>query len=211
MQIVIIDYGSGNLRSVAKAFEKVLAGRDGHVKVSNSALSLKHADRIVLPGVGAFADCMQGLQAISGMQEALHDAVIERQIPFLGVCVGMQMMVERSFEHGEHAGLGWIAGQVRRMESATPRHKIPHMGWNELYLNAEHPMLNGIQNGDHAYFVHSYAVHCEQAGHVLAEAQYGSRFAAIIGRDNLIGSQFHPEKSQQTGLRFLSNFLEWHP
>ena len=201
-QVVIIDYGSGNLRSAAKAFERA---DTAEVVVSDDPKTLEHASHIVLPGVGAFDDCMQGLVARKGMREALEKQVREKGKPFLGVCVGMQMLFDTGHEHGTHQGLGWIPGEVVKIEA--PGLKIPHMGWNDLKLpKPDHPLLAGIKTGDHAYFVHSYHAHCE-AGYVLATADYGNPITAIVARDNIMGTQFHPEKSQETGLRLIANFL----
>ncbi len=217
MKTVIIDYGSGNLRSAAKALERAAAslGADAPtVTVTGDAAALSAADHIVLPGVGAFGDCMAGLQALPGMREALEDTVIRRGRPFLGICVGMQLMARRGIEHGAHDGLGWLGGEVAPLVPADPALKIPHMGWNELIVaDRGHPVLAGIESGQHAYFVHSYAFHADQAddGCVLATVDYGGPVAAVVGRDNMIGTQFHPEKSQETGLRLLGNFLRWRP
>lgn len=204
MTLAIIDYGSGNLRSVAKAFERVAVGVP--VVVTSDAQLLSEASHIVLPGVGAFADCMNGLRALPGMIEALTREVREKKKPFLGICVGMQMLFERGHEHGVHAGLGWLKGEVVLLEA--PGHKIPHMGWNELALQRQHPLLAGIKEGAHAYFVHSYhAVGCDSSD-VIATAEYGAPVTAVVARANIFGTQFHPEKSQDTGLTLLSNFLQ---
>jgi glutamine amidotransferase len=212
LSVVIIDYGSGNLRSAAKAFERAVAeaGLALDVRVSGRAADLDQASHIVLPGVGAFADCRRGLDALPGMVEALHRTVIAGGRPFLGICVGMQLMADIGLEHGRHAGLGWIAGEVARIDVADGL-KIPHMGWNELQPAAPHPLLAGILPGAHAYFVHSYAFRPADSGHVLASVDYGGPIAAVVGRDNLVGTQFHPEKSQRTGLRLIGNFLAWRP
>ncbi len=217
MSVVIIDYGSGNLRSAAKAFERAAgeAGGDREVIVSADAKALDRATHIVLPGVGAFADCMHGLEAVPGMVAALRAAIIDAAKPFLGICVGMQLMADRSREHGRHAGLGWIPGEVVAMD--PPRGDdgplpIPHMGWNGLELRRpEHPTLRGIAADDHVYFVHGYHFVCETSAHLLATVDYGGPIAAIVGRDNMVGTQFHPEKSQAVGLRFITNFLQWRP
>ena len=203
--IVIIDYGSGNLRSVAKAFEKVAI--NSKIAVSADARLLETASHIVLPGVGAFADCMAGLTALSGMIEALNEQVIMRGKPFLGVCVGMQMLFERGHEHGIHKGLGWLSGEVVPLADITNALKIPHIGWNELNIQKKSPLLSGINNGDHAYFVHSYHAVPTDASQLLATVEYGKPIAAMVGRDNIFGTQFHPEKSQKTGLRILENFV----
>lgn len=213
METVVIDYGSGNLRSAAKALER--AGRetvaDGAVTVTGEAKALDRADRIVLPGVGAFGDCAAGLRALPGMIEALERNVRERRKPFLGICVGMQLMADWGIEHGQHNGLGWIPGEVRPLAPADPALKIPHMGWNEVrpVSAGAHPVLSGFTAAAHAYFVHSYAIICEKETDVLATTDYGGGFTAVIGRDNVIGTQFHPEKSQTAGLRLLGDFLRW--
>lgn len=214
MTIAIIDYGSGNLRSAAKAFERAVneAGRSDRVIVTSDAKQVAAADRIVLPGVGAFADCRAGLHAVDGMADALHTAVRENGRPFLGICVGMQLMAERGLEHGETPGFGWIAGEVAAIIPSDPTLKIPHMGWNLLNLTEPvHPVLQGLPSHAHAYFVHSFAMRCENDADVLARVDYGGPITAAVGRDNLIGTQFHPEKSQLTGLKFISNFIRWAP
>jgi glutamine amidotransferase len=213
MRVAIVDYGSGNLRSAAKAFERAAreAGLSAEIVVTGSADAVADADRVVLPGVGAFADCRAGLYAVAGMAEALRHAVIARGRPFLGICVGMQLMASRGLEHGSHPGLDWIAGDVGPIEQLDRRLKIPHMGWNDLEITATHPVLAGLQNGDHVYFVHSYGFRAADPGAVKAEVDYGGPVAAVVGADNLIGTQFHPEKSQATGLRLIANFLRWRP
>ena len=213
VRVVIIDYGSGNLRSAAKAFEFALAasGTDGDIVVSGDAASLGEASHIVLPGVGAFADCKAGLEAVPGLRDALEAAVIGQGKPFLGICVGMQLMADVGLEHGRHDGFGWIAGEVRALEPADKSLKVPHMGWNDLEILAAHPVLDGIESGRHAYFVHSYGFEASDSACVLARADYGGPVGAVIGRDNMIGTQFHPEKSQRTGLRLIANFLSWTP
>tara|TARA_R110000787_G_scaffold20590_14_gene61268 strand:- start:49 stop:714 length:666 start_codon:yes stop_codon:yes gene_type:complete len=212
MNVVVIDYGSGNLRSAAKALERMAreTGTDARILVTGEADALDTATRIVLPGVGAFGDCAAGLRALPGMIEALERNVRAGGTPFLGICVGMQLMAERGIEHGAHEGLGWIPGEVRPLEPSDPALKIPHMGWNLVETGgAQHPVLAGFERGDHAYFVHSYAFRCENAADRLATADYGGAFAAVVGRANMIGTQFHPEKSQAAGLRLLGNFLRW--
>ncbi len=206
-RVVIIDYGSGNLRSVAKAFEYVADAQDAIIVTPDPA-ELAKATHIVLPGVGAYADCMRGLRAITGMIEAMQERCVVRDTPFLGICVGMQMLLERGFEHGEHAGLGWIKGEVVPLAPADASLKIPHMGWNELRVKAPaHKLLEGIENRAHAYFVHSYHARCAHVKDVLAVSEYGGEIAAVIGRGNIMGTQFHPEKSQSAGLKLLQNFL----
>ncbi|MDE3060650.1 MAG: imidazole glycerol phosphate synthase subunit HisH [Pseudomonadota bacterium] len=207
MRVAIIDYGSGNLRSVAKALERV-ADDPSSIRVTRSPDEVAVASHIVLPGVGAFADCMAGLKALPGMREAMSKQVLERGTPFLGICVGMQMLFERGHEHGTHEGLGWLRGEVMSLENRTDAPlKIPHMGWNELRMTRPHPLLNGIRGGDHAYFVHSYHAQCGDAYDVLATTDYGQIVTAVVGRGNIMGTQFHPEKSQETGLQLLKNFL----
>lgn len=211
--ITIIDYGSGNLRSAAKSFERAAqeAGLKEKVVVTSDPEVAAKADRIVLPGVGAFKDCRDGLNALDGMRDALEEAVINRAVPFFGICVGMQLMATRSLEYGETDGFGWIEGDVSALVPEDPSLKIPHMGWNELKLEGDHILLDGLKNGDHVYFVHSYHVAAKKQDEVLATVDYGGSVTAMIGRDNLIGTQFHPEKSQGAGLRLISNFLKWKP
>ncbi len=213
MTVAIVDYGSGNLRSAAKAFERAAreSGADERVLVTASPREVSGADRIVLPGVGAFADCRAGLYGVPGMVEALQREVIERGKPFLGICVGMQLMATRGVEYGIHDGLDWIKGDVVRIEPGPAHLKIPHMGWNELRALRPHPLLSGIADGDHAYFVHSFQLKASQPETVLGLTDYGGPITAIVGRDNLAGTQFHPEKSQVTGLRLIANFLRWKP
>ena len=213
MTVAIVDYGSGNLRSAAKAFERAAreAGTHERVLVTSSPREVAEADRIVLPGVGAFADCRAGLYGVPGMVEVLQREVIERAKPFLGICVGMQLMATRGVEYGVHAGLDWIAGDVIRIEPGRDHLKIPHMGWNELRELKAHPLLEGIAERDHAYFVHSFQLKASRPETVLAVVDYGGPVTAMVGRDNLAGTQFHPEKSQATGLRLIANFLRWKP
>ncbi|SMF08823.1 glutamine amidotransferase [Tistlia consotensis] len=213
MTCVLIDYGSGNLRSAAKALERAAAesGLSTPILVTADAEAVRQAERIVLPGVGAFADCMSGLSAVAGMTEALNEAVIGRGRPFLGICVGMQLMAERGLEHGSYPGLGWIEGEVEALPPGGPDRKIPHMGWNELAVERAHPVLAGLGDDPHVYFVHSYHLRPKRPELQLGSVDYGGRFAAVVGRDNLIGTQFHPEKSQAVGLRLLTNFLAWKP
>jgi glutamine amidotransferase len=213
MTTAIVDYGSGNLRSAAKAFERAAGERGlaGRIVVTSRPEELAAAERVVLPGVGAFADCRRGLAAVPGLEEALIEAVIGRGRPFLGICVGLQLMAERGREFETVAGLGWIRGEVVPIAPSDPRLKIPHIGWNELLPRAEHPVLAGLTAGTHAYFVHSYQLRPADCGDLIAETDYGGAVAAVVGRDNLIGTQFHPEKSQRAGLRLIPNFLEWRP
>lgn len=212
--LAIVDYGSGNLRSAAKAFERAVreAGLAIQVLVTDDPDAVSRADRIVLPGVGAFADCMRGLSGVNGMTDALESAVIQNGTPFLGICVGMQLLATVGREHGDRQGLGWIPGEVTAIEPAQPDLKIPHMGWNTLSVDRpDHPVLRGLEDGNHVYFVHSYQFRAENPGHVLAHTNYGGHITALIGRDNIVGTQFHPEKSQAAGLRFIRNFLTWTP
>jgi len=214
MDVAIIDYGSGNLRSAAKAIERAAleSKMSARVTVTDQADVVAAADRIVLPGVGAFAECMRGLNGLPGMVEALEDAVLRRARPFLGICVGMQLMATTGREHGDHPGLGWIAGDVVVLAPEDASLKVPRMGWNGLALAADrHPLLAGLAPDAHVYFVHSYILRAAEPDHVLATVDYGGAMAAVIGRDNLVGTQFHPEKSQAVGLRLLGNFLRWRP
>ena len=213
MTVAIVDYGSGNLRSAAKAFERAAreSGTNERVVVTSSPAEVAAADRIVLPGVGAFADCRAGLYGVAGMVDTLQREVIDRGKPFLGICVGMQLMATRGVEYGVHTGLDWIAGDVVRIAPADKALKIPHMGWNELLDLKVHPLLDGIATNEHAYFVHSFHLKASKVETVLATTEYGGRLAAMVGRDNLAGTQFHPEKSQATGLRLIGNFLRWKP
>lgn len=205
MTSIIIDYGSGNLRSVARAFEHV---SKTSVTISSNASDLKQASHIVLPGVGAFGDCMNGLKALPGMLDALQEEVISKKKLFLGICVGMQMLFERGLEHGEHKGLGWLKGEVDRIGRGRPLIplKIPHMGWNELAITRAHPLLSDIPGGAHAYFVHSYCAYGDAAD-VIATTGYGQTLTAVVAKGNIMGTQFHPEKSQETGLALIRNFL----
>jgi len=228
MSVVVIDYGSGNLRSAAKAFERAVAeaGLKETVTVTADAALVRRADRIVLPGVGAFADCRRGLFAVPGMVEALTESVIAKGRPFLGICVGLQLLADWGREHGDHQGLGWIPGEVIELAPGDPALKVPHMGWNTLDFlpgrsapivdiggeaAGRHALLAGIEPGQHAYFVHSYYFRPANPAHVIATTDYGGPIAAMLGRDNLAGTQFHPEKSQETGLRLIANFLRWRP
>ncbi|MBK1664194.1 imidazole glycerol phosphate synthase subunit HisH [Rhodospirillum rubrum] len=214
MRVALIDYGSGNLRSAAKALER--AARDGGVAAEIAVTRDIHvvlgADRVVLPGVGAFADCRRGLQGVDGMVEALTEVALVRARPFLGICVGMQLLADEGVEYGPHPGLGWIGGAVEAISPADPALKIPHMGWNSLDFQAGcHPLLAGIEPGTHVYFVHSYHFRPTDPANRLASVEYGGPLTAMIGRGNLVGTQFHPEKSQAAGLRLIANFLRWTP
>jgi glutamine amidotransferase len=216
VSVAIVDYGSGNLHSAAKAFERAAreSGHDQRILVTNDPDTVRRADRVVLPGVGAFADCRRGLDAVDGMVDALNEAVHKRGRPFFGICVGMQLLAERGREHVVSEGLRWIGGEVDRITPSDPTLKIPHMGWNTLRPLRPHALLDGIPlgaDGLHAYFVHSY--HLKPADHadLVADADYGGPVTAMVGRDNVAGSQFHPEKSQKLGLALIANFLKWKP
>jgi imidazole glycerol-phosphate synthase subunit HisH len=213
VNVVIVDYGSGNLRSAAKAFERGATenGISAQIEVTNKPEAVAGADRVVLPGVGAFADCRRGVAAVPGLEAALREAVIARARPFLGICVGMQLMADRGREFETVAGLGWIEGEVVAITPRDPALKIPHMGWNEIEPRAAHPLLAGLGAGAHAYFVHSYHFRLGDAADLVAVTDYGGPLTAIIGRGNLAGTQFHPEKSQEAGLRLIGNFLRWRP
>ncbi|MGC1466417.1 MAG: imidazole glycerol phosphate synthase subunit HisH [Pseudolabrys sp.] len=216
MSVAIVDYGSGNLHSAAKAFER--AARDSRhdqpIVVTRDPDEVARADRIVLPGVGAFADCRRGLDDIPGMVDALNDTVRKKGRPFFGICVGMQLMAERGREYQVTPGLGWIAGEVDRIAPSDADLKIPHMGWNTLDVLRPHALLDGIEtgaNGLNAYFVHSYELKPAQRSDLVAQSDYGGPLTAIVGRDNMVGTQFHPEKSQRLGLALIANFLKWKP
>ena len=212
--VVIVDCGSGNLKSAAKAFERAAleAGRGFTIDVTSDPEAVRRADRVALPGQGAFAAVLAGVAAVSGLREALEEVAIEKARPFFGICVGMQLMATRGVEHGAHDGFGWIPGEVIALKPADPALKVPHMGWNDLRIDRpDHPVMRGVKNGDHAYFVHSYRFACADPRHEIAHADYGGRVTAVIGRDNLIGTQFHPEKSQAVGLGLIAAFLEWKP
>ena len=212
LRTVIVDYESGNLHSAEKAFQRMAAeSGGGSVIVTADPAALDDATHIVLPGDGAFPACRRELDAVPGMVAALQEQVIGRGKPFLGICVGMQMLAEVGREYTDTPGLGWIGGEVVRIEPADPALKVPHMGWNELAIDRPHPVLEGIASGDHAYFVHSYHFALADPAHRLAHAEYGGPRTAIVGRDNILGTQFHPEKSQATGLRLIANFLRWRP
>ena len=216
MKIAIIDYGSGNLHSAAKAFERAVreAGIGGSVTVTSDAQFVRGCDRIVLPGVGAYADCRAGLDAVPGMVETLEECVIAKGRPFLGICVGTQLMAERGLEKSVTQGLGWIGGDVVEMSPDDPSLKIPQIGWNTLDIVRPHPLFAGIPTGPdgwHAYFVHSYHIAASRPEEVIATTGYGGDVTAVVGRDNLVGTQFHPEKSQKLGLALITNFLNWKP
>ncbi|MBX5136181.1 imidazole glycerol phosphate synthase subunit HisH [Rhizobium lentis] len=216
MRVAIIDYGSGNLRSATKAFERAAreAGINADIDLTDKAEEVAAADRIVLPGVGAYADCRRGLDAVPGMNEVLIEAVENKARPFLGICVGMQLMSSRGLEKTVTHGFGWIPGDVIEMTPDDPALKIPQIGWNTLDLKREHPLFDGIPTGPqglHAYFVHSYHLAAENAEDVIATVDYGRPMTALVGRDNMVGAQFHPEKSQKLGLALIANFLRWNP
>ena len=213
MIVAIVDYGSGNLCSAAKAFERAAHENEipAEVNVTSAPEAIAAADSIVLPGVGAFADCRRGLMAVPGLEAALHEAVMIRARPFLGICVGMQLMADAGREFEIVEGLGWIAGEVTAIEPADAELKIPHMGWNEIEPRSEHPLLAGLDRGVHAYFVHSYHFRLADPTDIVATTDYGGALAAVVGRDNIAGTQFHPEKSQEAGLRLIRNFLRWRP
>jgi len=212
MLTAIIDYESGNLHSAHKAFERMAREADaGEVVVTADADVIAGADRIVLPGDGAFPACMAALKGKSGIYAAMIEAVEQKGRPFLGICVGMQLMATWGREYEDTRGLDWIAGEVTRIAPADPKLKVPHMGWNDLVIDAPHPVFDGISTGDHTYFVHSYHMAVKNPAQRLAHVDYASEVTAVIGRDNMIGMQFHPEKSQTTGLRMITNFLKWAP
>ncbi|MFZ3360646.1 MAG: imidazole glycerol phosphate synthase subunit HisH [Xanthobacteraceae bacterium] len=216
MSVAIVDYGSGNLHSAAKAFERAAhgVGSNQTITVTQDPSVVARADRVVLPGVGAFADCRRGLDAVPGMVAALEEAVRRKGRPFFGICVGMQLLAERGREYEVTDGLGWIAGEVDRITPKDPALKIPHMGWNTLNVTRPHQLLDGLAfgpQGRHAYFVHSYQLNPSQRADLIAEADYGGAVTAIVGRDNIVGTQFHPEKSQKLGLALIANFLKWKP
>ena len=215
-RVAIIDYGSGNLHSAAKAFERAAreSGADAMITLTADPDIVSAADRIVLPGVGAFADCKRGLEAVPGMRAALEDTVRVKGRPFLGICVGMQLMASRGLEFEVTDGLDWIAGEVRAIAPNDKSLKIPHMGWNTLRVLREHPLLNDIKTGPdglHAYFVHSYQLVASDPASLVADADYGGAVTAMVARDNMAGTQFHPEKSQTLGLALIANFLNWRP
>jgi imidazole glycerol-phosphate synthase subunit HisH len=216
VSVAIIDYGSGNLHSVAKAFERAAreSGELQPIAVTSDVAAVRNADRIVLPGVGAFADCRRGLDAVTGMTEVLDEGVCRQGKPFLGICVGMQLMAERGREYTVTDGMGWIRGEVCRITPGDPALKIPHMGWNTIEVHRPHPLLAGIplgSDGLHAYFVHSFHLQVADPDDLVADCDYGGPVTALVGRDNYAGTQFHPEKSQKLGLALIANFLKWKP
>ena len=216
MRVAIIDYGSGNLRSATKAFERAAreAGIAAEIDLTADADRVRTADRVVLPGVGAYADCRAGLDAVSGMHDAIDEAVLKSGKPFLGICVGMQLMSSRGLEKTVTDGFGWIRGDVKLMEPSDPSLKIPQIGWNTIHVKHSHPLFDGIPTGDdglHAYFVHSYHLDAEIPGDVLAVTDYGGDMTAAVAHENKAGTQFHPEKSQALGLALIANFLKWTP
>ena len=209
---VLVDYDSGNLHSAEKAFQRMaLETGAGDVIVSSRPEDVMRADRIVLPGDGAFPSCRRALGSYGGLFEAIEDAVTRKARPFLGICVGMQMMATWGREYQDTQGFGWVSGEVVKITPSDPSLKVPHMGWNDLVIDHQHPVLDGIRTGDHAYFVHSYHFRVDNLGERLAHCDYAGDITAIIGRDTMVGTQFHPEKSQQTGLRIIANFLQWKP
>ncbi len=212
MLTVLIDYGAGNLHSAEKAFQRMAREVDaGEVIVSDRPEDVARADRIVLPGDGAFPACMDALNTHTGIHDALIDAVEVKARPFLGICVGMQLMARKGLEYREVDGLGWIDAEVRRIVPADPSFKVPHMGWNDLVIDRPHPVLAGLSTGDHAYFVHSYQMVMADPSQLIAHCDYGGDVTAIVGRDTMVGTQFHPEKSQAAGLRLIANWLTWTP
>jgi len=212
MTTVLVDYDSGNLHSAQKAFELMAKEENaGPVVVTSDPDVVAKADRIVLPGDGAFPHCKSELFSRTALAEAIIDAVTLRAVPFMGICVGMQMLATTGHEYEETAGFGWIAGDIRKITPSDPALKVPHMGWNDLIIDVPHPVLDGIATGEHAYFVHSYAMEVANSAERLAHVEYGGDITAIVGRDNIIGVQFHPEKSQHAGLRMIGNFLRWTP
>lgn len=216
MSVAIVDYGSGNLHSAAKAFERAAheLGSGEPIRVTNDPAVVANANRVVLPGVGAFADCRRGLDAVNGMTAALEEAVRRKGRPFFGICVGMQLLAERGLEYEVTEGLGWIAGEVDRIAPSDPQLKIPHMGWNTLNVVRPHALLEGLPlgpDGRHAYFVHSFQLKPARRDDLVADAEYGGPLTAVVARDNIFGTQFHPEKSQRFGLALIGNFLQWKP
>jgi len=208
MRTVVIDYGAGNVESVCNALNACSVS--GEVIISNKVSDIKSANHIILPGVGAFGDCMNGLKSVENLVLEVRNQVLKEKKPFLGICVGMQVLSSIGYENGEHAGLGFINGKVEKIPTQEGL-KIPHMGWNEVTINAKHPILNGIESGEHFYFANSYHFICQNENNVLAEVEYGSKLTAIVAKDNIVGIQFHPEKSGVAGLKILQNFLNWRP
>ncbi len=209
---VLVDYDAGNLHSAQKAFERMAReGAGGEILVSSRPEDVARADRVVLPGDGAFPACRRALGSYGGLFEAIEEAVTKRAVPFLGICVGMQMLASWGREYEDVRGFDWIGGEVVRIQPADPHLKVPHMGWNDLVIDHDHPVLAGIQTGDHAYFVHSYQFRVSDPAQRLAHVDYAGDVTAIVGRDTIIGTQFHPEKSQATGLKLIANFLTWRP
>ena len=212
MTTVIIDYESGNLHSAEKAFQRMAQETGtGSVTVTSDPDAVRRADRVVLPGDGAFPACRKQLFDHSGLFEAIEDAVITGGRPFMGICIGMQMLATEGREYEPTPGFGWIGGPVERITPADVALKVPHMGWNDLVIDQSHPVLAGVETGHHAYFVHSYQFRVTDPAHLVAHTDYGGAITAVVGRDNIVGTQFHPEKSQQTGLRIIANFLAWSP
>ena len=212
MRTVLIDYGAGNLHSAEKSFQRMAAeAQAGEVLVTSRAEEIARADRLVLPGDGAFPACMRALRDEHGIFEALNEAVEVSGRPFLGICVGMQLMARKGHEYEEVDGLGWINGEVSRIEPGDANLKVPHMGWNELVVDRSHPVLDGIASGHHAYFVHSYQLEVTDPAERIAHCDYGGDVTAIVARDTMVGTQFHPEKSQAAGLRLIANWLAWQP
>ena len=205
-KVTIVDYGSGNLHSIAKALEAV-APRGCRVEVSESADDILSASYVVLPGVGAFGDCVNGVRSLEGVEEALEKVVLQEKKPFLGICVGMQMLAQEGVEYGKHRGLGWIKGRVVEIKSLDKQMKIPHMGWNEIGVLRKHPIFQGVNEKSNAYFVHSFHLECEEKKDIIAQVEYGYPLTAAIARENIVAVQFHPEKSQEVGLKLLGNFL----
>ena len=211
MDVALIDYGSGNLASAAKALARAATGTGHQIITTADPEIVRQAERIVLPGVGAFADCMRGLSAVPGMVPVLREKVLQQSAPFLGICVGMQLLATVGREFGSHPGLGWITGEVVKITPGDPSLKIPHMGWNELKVLRPHPLLTGIAGGTNVYFVHSFQFKPALPDDLVVTTDYGGPLTAMVGNENIAGTQFHPEKSQATGIRLLENFLRWKP